>query len=113
MVLTRKLTDIEALLIRYLIAKSGLDFSSIDLNELKVHDLADGGMGSLRLLAGAANENDRIFGSQIAEVRFNDADGEAVIVSLNVDTEGELLELDIWKTDFSPLIRFPDPNYWK
>ena len=38
---------------------------------------------------------------------FTDEDGVKVIASLNVDSDGHLFELDIWKTDFSPLLRIP------
>ncbi|WP_420885213.1 DUF6984 family protein, partial [Candidatus Symbiothrix dinenymphae] len=36
-----------------------------------------------------------------------DEDGVDVIASLNIDDTGDLYELDIWKTDFSPLIKLP------
>ena len=36
------------------------------------------------------------------------ADGVPVLASLNVDQNGRFLELDLWKTDFTPVIRIPD-----
>jgi len=46
----------------------------------------------------------------ISEHLFLDVDGVTVIASLNIDKDGNLFELDIWKTDYSPLIKYPD-NY--
>ncbi|MGT2430711.1 DUF6984 family protein [Cupriavidus basilensis] len=46
-------------------------------------------------------------GSDLASVEFFDEDGVAVIVTLSLDNYGDLYELDIWKTDFSPLRRLP------
>jgi len=39
---------------------------------------------------------------------FTDNDGVRVIASLNMDSNGNLFEMDIWKTDFSSLINIPD-----
>lgn len=68
-----------------------------------VQDMRDGGMGSLRF-SGAER---RRFGSTLAEAEFRDADGTLVSVALMLDEAGELFELDIWKVDFSPLLRIP------
>jgi len=43
----------------------------------------------------------------VAEYQFTDADGVEVLISLNVDADGRPFELDVWKTDFSPLVRMP------
>jgi hypothetical protein len=66
-----------------------------------VEEMNDGGMGSLRFVAGP----DRQFGKCVGSAEFNDADGVLVSVALNVDQRGQLFELDIWKVDFSPLQR--------
>lgn len=51
---------------------------------------------------------DRTFGKQVSEFQFTDTDGVEVLASLNVDSDGNLFELDIWKTDFGKLITLPD-----
>jgi hypothetical protein len=51
----------------------------------------------------------RRLGQRIAEMQFDDADGVAILASLNVDKEGDLYELDVWKTDYTPVIRL-NPN---
>jgi len=79
------------------------------LETLRVSPIDDGGMGSLRLATDEAlQQPGRLVGPRVAEVQFTDADGVPVLASLNLDPDGELMELDIWKTDFSPLIRIPD-----
>lgn len=47
-------------------------------------------------------------GRQAAEFQFKDFDGVDVICSLNVDFDNVPIELDIWKVDFTRLLRFPD-----
>lgn len=77
------------------------------LDGLLVRELDDGGMGSLRLLTRGNSDAGRRFGATVAEYQFKDSDGVDVIVSLNVDQCGLPFELDMWKTDFSPLIGVP------
>ena len=48
------------------------------------------------------------YGGEIAEAAFQDADGVPVSITLNVDKFGDLFEMDVFKADFSPLIRYPD-----
>jgi hypothetical protein len=76
------------------------------LDKARVQDMPDGGMGSIRFVQGLPEE--RIFGEEIAEGLFHDADGVPVSVALNIDQFDDLFELDLWKVDFSPLIRYPD-----
>jgi hypothetical protein len=69
----------------------------------------DGGMGSLSLFPhGEATSKNRVFGAQVSELQFVDQDGIDVLASLHVDSQGEMFELDVWKTDFSQLISFPE-----
>ena len=41
----------------------------------------------------------------VSEYQFKDEDNVEVIVSLYVDENQGLLELDVWKTNFKPLIK--------
>jgi hypothetical protein len=107
MELNRKPTPQEERLIEILINNASIDFPSDWKESLMVCSMNDGGMGSLYLFSkGEANKN-RIFGKTVSDFQFKDLDGVDVIVSLNVDDEGDLFELDIWKTDFSKLIKLP------
>ena len=77
------------------------------LSGIAVSELSDGGMGSLELLVRGAAPSGRRFGQRVAELAFKDADGVDVLVSLNLDQSGHPFELDVWKTDLSPVVRFP------
>ena len=78
------------------------------LSGAHVEQMPDGGMGSLRFLQ--ENGPSRSIGREIAEATYVDEDGVPVEISINVDKDGELFELDMWKADFSPLLRFPEPS---
>jgi hypothetical protein len=69
----------------------------------------DGGMGSLRLFPGGIDDTSRSFGRELVLAEFPDTDGVPVSVALNLDAQGSLYELDVWKVDFSPLLQWPDP----
>jgi hypothetical protein len=47
--------------------------------------------------------------AQVAEAEAKDADGVSVLITINTDKQGKLYELDMWKVDFNPLIRWPEP----
>lgn len=100
----RNPTPDELILLERLIS----DAKSLDLLDtwkdgLLVRSMEDGGMGSFRILPSGVEDEDRLYGQTVSEYEFVDDDGIKVLVSLNVDQAGELFEVDIWKTDFSPL----------
>jgi hypothetical protein len=74
---------------------------------LRVRDMDDGGMGSLQLAERGHEGDEHLFGRELAAVQFTDVDGVVVIATLYADTNGDPFELDVWKTDFSPLLRIP------
>ena len=78
-----------------------------NLDLLKVEDMKDGEMGSLYFVTPVKTISERRMGKCISGMQFTDNDNILVLVSLNVDEDDELFELDIWKTDFSPLIQLP------
>jgi hypothetical protein len=93
----RPLTPKERDLVVFILGRDSDLLAHVDL----VEEMNDGGMDSLCFVG----TRDRRFGNCIGSAEFDDADGVPVSVSLNVDQHGELFELDIWKTDFSPLQR--------
>ncbi|GAP72166.1 hypothetical protein SAMD00024442_26_14 [Candidatus Symbiothrix dinenymphae] len=103
----RKPTKEEEKLIEHLISLSLRKFSSGWKEKIFVRSMDDGGMGSLIISLDESSTESRLFGEQISEYCFVDEDGVDVIASLNIDDTGDLYELDIWKTDFSPLIKLP------
>ncbi|WP_286920661.1 DUF6984 family protein [Flavobacterium sp. UBA4197] len=104
----RTLLKDEERLLDFLIKMASISISKDWHKDLFVRQMDDGGMGSLRLFPHGVIDEDRIFGEQISEYIFEDEDGIKVIASLNVDEENNLFELDIWKTDYSPLIKIPN-----
>lgn len=68
----------------------------------------DGGMGSLKLYPDGKIKDAQKFGTQISDILFPDQDNTSVIASLYTDTDGELFELDVWKSNFDKLIKFPE-----
>jgi len=108
MELNRKPTIQEERLIEILLQKSFLEIPKDWKEGLRVRPMDDGTMGSLYLYPQGKIITDRKFGKQISDFQFTDVDGVEVIASLNVDSDGNLLELDIWKTDFGKLIKLPD-----
>jgi hypothetical protein len=104
----RQLTLTEKNFLDYLISKASISLPKDCLSNLLVRTMDDGGMGSLLLFpAGNINPN-RKLGQTISEFQFKDEDGIDVIASLNLDQEGNLFELDVWKTNFDKLIKLPE-----
>lgn len=103
---TRLLKDAEKTLLRRLLDQlEGDDEWTGRLDTFEVKEMPDGGMGILCFVSPGNDLRNRQFGRRIAELQFNDADGVPIIASLNVDTDGSLYELDIWRTDFNRVIR--------
>jgi hypothetical protein len=101
----RKLTSAENVLIQYMLNH----VNQISLfrgmsSDCLVEDLSDGGMGSFRF----QGESDRTFGSELVSGKFVDSDGVDVIVSIYLDQNGHLFELDSWKVDHSPRLKLPN-----
>jgi len=106
--LNRKPTIQEAKLIDLLVKKSSRAIPENWRDGMLVRTMDDGGMGSLYLLPGGCTVEHRVLKERISDLQFTDLDGVEVIASLNVDSDGHLFELDIWKTDFGKLLKFPD-----
>jgi hypothetical protein len=99
----RKPTDLEIKLLEILIKKSSLKFINWKDN-LMVEPMNDGNMGSLSLFPNGVCQQEKGHIKQISEYQFTDADGVIVSAALYSDESGALCELDIWKTNFEPLI---------
>jgi hypothetical protein len=103
----RELREDESRVIRKMLFQIGVGTEFEDqLAAMKVQTMADGGMGSIRFYDGR-DRSPLDYGGQIAEAAFQDADGMPVSVTLSVDRAGQLFEMDVFKADFSPLIRYP------
>ncbi|RCR65963.1 DUF6984 family protein [Larkinella punicea] len=103
----RKPSVQEERLLELLVKNAIIDFPLNWKNNLLVRSMEDGKMGSLYLYPNGVYNENRKFDKQVSEYQFKDEDNVEVIASLYVDDNGNLLELDIWKTDFNPLINIP------
>lgn len=108
MELSRKPTIQEERLLELLVKKSSIAIPENWKDGLLVRPMDDGEMGSLYLFPQGNVIEGRVLGEQISDFQFTDLDGVEVIASLNVDSNGNLFELDIWKIDFGKLLEFPD-----
>jgi hypothetical protein len=104
----RKPTELEIGIIQKLINLTDLILPQDWENQLLVIPMNDGGMGSLKLLLNIDETDVRQFGRQASETIFIDKDDVAVLVTLYLGKNEELFELDVWKTDFNPIISFPN-----
>ncbi|MFK7970035.1 MAG: hypothetical protein AB8F95_06685 [Bacteroidia bacterium] len=104
---TRKLQQREYLLLSHLIQKAQHPIPQDWNKQIVVSEMDDGGMGSLLLFPSGEVAHNRKFGTRTSAYNFNDSDGIPVIASLNLDLNGELFELDIWKVNHEPLLQFP------
>ena len=101
----RNPTEEEILIISFLATKANYSHNNWEKG-LKVVEMNDGGMGSLLLMPVGQVNTKRLFKAQISDVIFKDLDGIDVIVSLNIDQDDFLYELDVWKVNYDKLISF-------
>lgn len=96
---------------KLLIRLIGLSNQSIQCDVDKVMAVKSGneGLYSIKLYDENVSQNDnRQFGKQISEIQYLDEDDVPVIISLFVDKEDNLFEIDFWKADYSEIKKFPD-----
>jgi hypothetical protein len=103
----RRPTTAEQRLLLELAQIARIDDPGSWLDALKVREMKDGGMGSLELAGAVQNGARSGLVISKASVQFADEDGVQVVATLNADESGVPFELDVWKTDFSPLRRIP------
>ncbi len=98
----RLLTSNEKLIVSHLLGGStSVGLAEGWLDSAAVIPMDDGGMGSLRF---ASTDSPRGITETSGEYSFQDDDGVEVLVSLNLNEDGLPFELDVWKTDFQPLL---------
>ena len=78
------------------------------INNAVVEDMNDGGTGSLKFID-LTKTKTRI-AMQVCAATFMDMDGMPASVTINIDQDGDLFELDIFKADNSRLKSFPSPG---
>ena len=91
------------------LASHAKGLASLDwLRSLRVEPMNDSGMGSLQLVHEQLGSESSEFGSVLSAAQFLDADGVPVVASLYANKNGVPFELDLWKTNYSALIRIPE-----
>lgn len=106
----RSLRDEErALLMALLSSHQNFHHYENEIANAKVYDMADGRMGSIEFIA----SREQRLGMTLVKAEYIDVDGVSVSICINADNQGHLFELDIWKTDFSPLKQYPSPKLVK
>ncbi|MCB0541115.1 MAG: hypothetical protein KDE33_26650 [Bacteroidetes bacterium] len=98
----REISESELQLVCYLLEKAGKQCHIPKM----VRPLKDDGMGSISFDLNGLKKRD----TQIIGGSFNDSDGVLVDFELTADENNELFELDLWKVDFSRLLRYPQLN---
>jgi hypothetical protein len=107
----RPLTSQELELVSFLLRRHGSRNDLLQqLDGLQVRPQNDGGMGSLQFLPQTPEHIHRKRSTALARADYVDADGVPVSIELSIDNNGWLYELDIWKVDFRPLVRYPTPE---
>ncbi len=104
----RPLHNWERSLFGILASDAGLPHEKIDeqaLNNYRVQDMLDGGMGSIRFVGESGFRRCSQFG--VARRWYKDSDGVEVSFELNLDDAGDPGEIDAWKVDFSALLQPP------
>jgi hypothetical protein len=101
----RTLTEQEETLTKFLLSKVNSDHKI----PKTVEELEDGKMGTVRFMETNSTE-DRKYQKDLIQVQYKDLDNVTILITLTQDNNGGLFELEFWKTDFNPLIRFPTPT---
>lgn len=98
---TRKIRENEKAIIFFLLEKLDLNVLDYPINE-DVFEYEGGKMGSISL-----NNNPDSYAGDLIQVEYIDTDNTTIMITLTHDAEGQLLDLDFWKTDFSKLLKYP------
>ncbi|MES2222538.1 MAG: hypothetical protein V4587_16425 [Acidobacteriota bacterium] len=104
----RPLREEESKVLEALLGMASSNAKPPSEDELFAVDLADGGMGSIRLTDKL--DRARKMGRELIVAEYIDEDQVPVSISVNLDQDGRLFELDFWKVDFNPLKRYPRPE---
>jgi hypothetical protein len=91
-------------LVHFLLRRIDLDPAQFPISE-NVDEYEGGKMGSISL-----GGNVDAYAGDLIQAEYIDEDGTPVVITLTKDENGQLLDLDFWKTDFSKLLVYPTPD---
>lgn len=101
----RAIKDQEIQLIKFLLEKINLNPSDFEIPIL-VDEYEGGIMGSI----GLGSSDPTNYAGDLIQVKYIDTDKIPVIITLTKNHQGQLLDLDFWKEDFSKLLKYPHPS---
>jgi hypothetical protein len=101
----RPIRSEEKIVIEFLLVKLNLSLSEYPIANT-VEEYEGSHMGSINL----NNPNADLFDKDLIQAEYTDADKIPVVLSLTVDKNNQLLDLDFWKSDFSRLVKYPKPE---
>lgn len=98
----------EIKLLKTLLNEADWPISDIEINTLLVCEMNDGGMGSLYFYSPTKKYEERQLLKSILNKDYIDSDNITIHVSLNIDKDKKLFELDIWKVNFGQIVKYPE-----
>jgi hypothetical protein len=101
----RVLREEEKIIIQFLLSKLPATATEYSISDT-VEEYEGSHMGSINL----NNPNADLYDKDLIQAEYTDADKIPVVLSLTVDKNNQLLDLDFWKSDFSRLITYPKPE---
>ncbi len=102
---TRSIRPQEVQIIECLLQYIKADITRFPISDT-VFEYEGGKMGSINLVREQQGE----YKGDIAVAQYIDSDGVIVMITLTVDTNFNLLDLDFWKVNFERLITYPSPQ---
>lgn len=102
---TRPVKIEEKELIQFLLKHINAEENQFPISET-AFEYEGGKMGSINLV----NENQGEYKGDIAIAQYIDSDGIIVMITLTIDDNNNLLDLDFWKANFEKLLKYPTPN---
>ncbi len=101
----RTIREEEKKIIEFLIRIKGFDLEDYPISE-NVHEYEGGIMGSISMQESDGSN----YSHDLIQANYIDTDNIPVVITLTIDKEGKLLDLDFWKEDFSKLLQYPTPG---
>lgn len=101
----REIREEEVVLLKHMLTLANLSHTDFPHTE-RVYEYEGGKMGSINF----DNDNTENYLGDLMVVEFKDEDEIRVVVTLTIDKDKKLLDLDFWKEDFSALKRYPTPE---
>jgi hypothetical protein len=101
----RNIKPEEIELIAFLLNKVGLN-----TDEYPIADFVDEYEGYVMGSIGLGDPEISPYAGDLLQAKYIDSDGKDVAITLTMDENGQLLDLDFWKVDFSKLITYPKPE---